>query len=112
MSLAHEISDSENKSRGQSEADRRPDRGAVTRSRTRREVNRGRHSLISRRCAQDVSDADEVVSRGHEGHQPVHLLRAPQLHLAQRADRFAPAKDFFDPLAQALADRVARMAGR
>src|SRR6185369_13144649 len=42
---------------------------------------------------------------------PVHAASAAVAELAQAADRFHPAKDFFDALPRALADCVPGMAG-
>src|SRR6059036_2774116 len=55
---------------------------------------------------------DQIVGRRRKGEDPPHHFEAPMPHLPQPAHGLLPAKDFFDPFAFALADRIARMAGR
>ena len=49
---------------------------------------------------------------GNEHSQPVDLVCAAHLHLSQRADGLRPPEHFLDPLAQSLADGVARVSRR
>src|SRR3979490_698155 len=60
-----------------------------------------------RRPRQEVADADHVVRRGGERHDPVHQRAAPMAQFPQAADGFHPAKDLLDQLPLALADGIA-----
>ena len=45
-----------------------------------------------------VSDSDQVVSRGRELEDPTHQLQASMPRLTQQPDSFQPAEDLFDSL--------------
>ena len=66
----------------------------------------------SRGPRQQCSQADQVVRRGGEGHDPIDQLSTAVPQLAQAADRFHPAEDLFDELPFLLTDRVPRLARR
>jgi len=59
-----------------------------------------------------VSDSDQVVSRGRELEDPAHQLQASVPRLAQQPDSLQPAEDLFDSFAFLLTNSIARMMGR
>src|SRR5690349_19782145 len=59
-----------------------------------------------------VSDSDQVVSRGRELEDPAHQLQASVPRLAQQPDSLQPAEDLFDSFAFLLTNSIARMTGR
>ena len=61
-----------------------------------------------RRC-QERPQADQVVRRGREGHDPVDEFTPAVPQLPQAADGLHPAKHLFDQFALALADGIARV---
>src|SRR5262249_57208963 len=65
----------------------------------------------SSRSRQDVADANEIVGRRGEHEEPFDKLAPAVSCLAHHPHRLHPAKRFLDPLAFALADLVAAMAG-
>src|ERR1700732_2963389 len=56
------------------------------------------------RPRQELTDADHVVRRRGERHDPIHQLAAAMPQFPQAADRFHPAKDLLDQFSLALAD--------
>src|SRR5215471_6975249 len=53
--------------------------------------------------------AHQVIGRRREQELPVHPASPAVAQLTQSANRLHPTEDFFDPLSNALADRVTRM---
>ena len=60
---------------------------------------------------QQCSQADQVVGRRGEGHDPIDELAAAVPQLAQPADGLHPAEDLLDQFPFPLADRIARVPG-
>jgi hypothetical protein len=58
-----------------------------------------------------ISNADQVVSRGGEDEEPVDAFGTAMAQLAQQAHRLQPTKDLFDPFAFLLTDLIPRMSG-
>src|SRR6267142_659518 len=58
-----------------------------------------------------ISNADQVISRGREDEDPVDAFATAMAQLAQQADRLQPTEDLFDPFAFPLTDLIARMSG-
>src|SRR5204862_1609218 len=63
----------------------------------------------SRRPRQQCAQADQVISRRREGHDPIDELTAAVPQLAQPADGLHPPEDLLYQLPLLLADRVAGM---
>jgi hypothetical protein len=66
--------------------------------------------LRRNRCRQ-VAYSHQIVSCSGEGEHPTHPFYASMTSLSRIAHGFDPAKDLLHPLAQALADGLALMAG-
>src|ERR1700722_20332625 len=64
----------------------------------------------SRRSRKQLGQSNQVVGGHGEGELPIDLGQPPVTRLAQTGDRLGPAERFFDALADAQADRIARMA--
>ena len=64
------------------------------------------------RYRRQVSDPDQVVSRGRELEDPTHQLQASVPCLTQQPDSLQPAEDLFDSFAFLLTNCIARMTGR
>src|SRR5882672_2390489 len=58
-----------------------------------------------------ISNADQVISRGREDEDPVDAFAAAVPQLAQQADRLQPTEDLFDSFAFPLTDLITRMSG-
>lgn len=58
-----------------------------------------------------ISNADQVVSRGREDEDPVDAFATAVPQLAQQPDRLQPTEDLFDSFAFPLTDLVTRMPG-
>src|SRR5216684_2574371 len=58
-----------------------------------------------------ISNADQVISRGREDEDPVDAFATAMAQLAQQADRLQPTEDLFDPFALPLTDLITRMPG-
>src|SRR6266850_5774126 len=63
----------------------------------------------SRGPRQERAQADQVVRRRREGHDPIDEFTAAMPKLAQPADGLQPTEDLLNQLPFLLADRVARM---
>src|SRR6266545_1862844 len=63
----------------------------------------------SRRPREKRPQADQVVGRCREGHDPIDKVAAAMAELAQTADRLQPAEDLLDQFPFLLTDRIARM---
>jgi len=61
---------------------------------------------------EQLRNPQQAVAADREGRHERNARQSAHPHLAQRPPVLAPAKDFFDPLAQALAGQVAAMARR
>lgn len=59
-----------------------------------------------------VSDSDQVVSRGRELEDPTHQFQASVPRLTQQPDSLQPAEDLFDSFAFLLTNGIVRMTGR
>src|SRR5882762_5223875 len=58
-----------------------------------------------------ISNADQVISRSREDEDPVDAFATAMAQLAQQADRLQPTEDLFDAFAFPLTDLIARMSG-
>ena len=67
--------------------------------------------FLSRSCAHQLRDTDDVVGGGTEGEGPSDFSQAPELRLSHAGHRFHPSEPLLDALADALARRVAGMPG-
>ena len=74
--------------------------------------SRGRVGRLStsRRPRQEGAQADQVVRRRGEGHDPIDEGAAAMAQLSQPAHRLHPAEDLLDQLPFLLADGIARVA--
>src|SRR5262245_23412976 len=60
----------------------------------------------------EVPQAHQIVDRHGEGEHPADAVAAAMPRLAKQPDRLEPSEHFLDPLAEALAHTVARVASR
>ena len=85
---------------------------AVGRGERGLEAGRGRGSRPWSSRRQQLGQPDQVVGRGRQGELPADALHAAVPGAPLQGHLLDPAEPFLDPLADALADRVARMACR
>jgi len=71
----------------------------------------GHTAPSSHRLLQQVTHPYQIVGRRCPGEHPAHSGYAPEARLAHQRHRLEPTKDFLHPLAQPLADGVARVPG-
>src|SRR6476661_510332 len=62
-------------------------------------------------CLEQFGQADQIVGRGRERELPADAVLAAMPGAALQGHLLDPAEAFLDPLADALADRVAGMGG-
>lgn len=72
-------------------------------------VARLRCPFLSRSCAHQIRDTDDIEGGDAEGESPPDFSRAPVLRLSYACHRFHPSETLFDTLGNALAWRVAGM---
>src|SRR6185437_14999876 len=66
----------------------------------------------SRRGLEELRQPRQIVGGGREGEGPTDALATAELGPLLACDRLDPAKSFLDPLANALANRIARVSRR